>query len=408
MSTADRVRAAELLAAIQGIRAVDHHAHACAPRRPEPAEAERPDPLGRTPFPYPIRLRPTNPEYAEAWRALYGYAHVDMTVAFAREALRSKHRLMQQMGTQYPSWVLDQAGIEVMLVCMASLGPGLDGPRFVWVPYADGLLHPFAGSQGTVQAPGEEPGPLRTGATLEEYIEAAVRAQLKRWKGAGAVAVKFGIAYRRPLDVTSVPAARARAIYAEGQRGEEPGAADNRALEDYLFRATAQEAGTLGLAVHIHTGTGSEPYFHIGGSDPLLLEPFLNDEAFRGTRFVLLHGGWPFARQAGVMLQKPNVYLDFSAQTFLRSTRALSQVLEEWLAWYPEKVLFGSDAYSEDTPLANWEEKVWLATRTAREALSLALTRMIEDGQVTRARAEELARLVLRENALRLYGLEVH
>jgi hypothetical protein len=33
---------------------------------------------------------------------------------------------------------------------------------------------------------------------------------------------------------------------------------------------------------------------------------------------------------------------------------------------------------------------------------------MIEDGQVTRARAEELARLVLRENALRLYGLEVH
>ena len=384
MSTADRVRAAELLAAIQGIRAVDHHAHACAPRRPEPAEAERPDPLGRTPFPYPIRLRPTNPEYAEAWHALYGYAHVDMTVAFAREALRAKHRLMQQMGTQFPSWVLDQAGIELMLVCMASLGPGLDGPRFLCSPYADGLRHSFAGSQG------------------------AVRAQLQRWKGAGAVAVKFGIAYRRPLDVTSVPAARARAIYAEGQRGEEPGAADNRALEDYLFRATAQEAGALGLAVHIHTGTGSEPYFHIGGSDPLLLEPFLNDEALRGTRFVLLHGGWPFARQAGVMLQKPNVYLDFSAQTFLRSTRALSQVLEEWLAWYPEKVLFGSDAYSEDTPLANWEEKVWLATRTAREALSLALTRMIEDGQVTRARAEELARLVLRENALRLYGLDVH
>jgi len=172
------------------------------------------------------------------------------------------------------------------------------------------------------------------------------------------------------------------------------------------FAPRRRRHGALGLAVHIHTGTGSEPCFHIGGSDPLLLEPFLDDRALRATRFVLLHGGWPFARQAGVMPQKPNVYLDLSSQTFLRSTRALSQVLEEWLAWYPEKVLFGSDAYSEDTPLANWEEKVWLAARAEREAL--ALTRMIEDRQATRARAEELARLVLRENALRLYGLEVH
>jgi predicted TIM-barrel fold metal-dependent hydrolase len=76
-----------------------------------------------------------------------------------------------------------------------------------------------------------------------------------------------------------------------------------------------------------------------------------NDETLRETNFVMLHGGWPFERQAGVMLIKPNVYADFSAQTFLRSERALSQVLEEWLSWYPEKVLFGTDAYpADDTP----------------------------------------------------------
>lgn len=106
------------------------------------------------------------------------------------------------------------------------------------------------------------------------------------------------------------------------------------------------------------------------------------------------------------MLMKPNVYADFSSQAFLRSTRALSAVLEEWLEWYPEKILFGTDAYPDDTPLAHWEEKAWLTTRTSREALALALTRMIEAGQITPTRAVELAHLVLRDNAIKLYGLE--
>jgi hypothetical protein len=124
---------------------------------------------------------------------------------------------------------------------------------------------------------------------------------------------------------------------------------------------------------------------------------------------VLVHGGWPFDREAGVLLMKPNVYADFSAQTFLRSTRALAETLRAWLEWYPEKVMFGTDAYPEDlmgvvAPLAGWEEKTWLAARTSRDALALALTAMIRDGQVTSDRAVEVARMVLRGNAQRLYG----
>jgi len=41
----------------------------------------------------------------------------------------------------------------------------------------------------------------------------------------------------------------------------------------------------------------------------------------------------------------------------------------------------------------------------ARQALGIALTGMIRDGMVTRERALELARMVLRENARKLYGL---
>ena len=107
------------------------------------------------------------------------------------------------------------------------------------------------------------------------------------------------------------------------------------------------------------------------------------------------------------MLIKPNVYADFSAQTFLRSPRALSETLRAWLEWYPEKVLFGTDAYPEPgTPLADWQEKLWLANDTAREALAIALTGMMQDGQITRARALQLARMVLRENAMQLYSIK--
>ena len=41
---------------------------------------------------------------------------------------------------------------------------------------------------------------------------------------------------------------------------------------------------------------------------------------------------------------------------------------------------------------------------TAREALALALTGMMNDREITRERAVELARMVLRENAIKLYG----
>ena len=42
---------------------------------------------------------------------------------------------------------------------------------------------------------------------------------------------------------------------------------------------------------------------------------------------------------------------------------------------------------------------------TARNALTIALTGMLRDGEITRNRAEALARKVLRENAQSAYAL---
>ncbi len=166
----------------------------------------------------------------------------------------------------------------------------------------------------------------------------------------------------------------------------------------------AREAGRLGLAVHIHAISGAGAYYRQSGSNPLLLESAFNDPSLRKTNFVIIHGGYPFTKETASLLSKPNVYADFSAQTFLIYPRELSEVLRNWLEAYPDKILFGTDAFSFG-PEVDWPEVAWLSNNTARQALSLALTGMMNDHEITRAHAVELARMVLRENAIRLYGL---
>jgi predicted TIM-barrel fold metal-dependent hydrolase len=142
----------------------------------------------------------------------------------------------------------------------------------------------------------------------------------------------------------------------------------------------------------------------LNGANPANLDTLISDPSLRKTNFVLLHGGaGAFTKQTAYLLMKPNVYADFSEQTWLISTRALSQVVRDFLEWYPEKILFGTDLYP-NTREIDWESIGWQTTQSGREALAIALTGMIEDGQITRARALELAHMVLHDNAAKLYG----
>jgi uncharacterized protein len=56
------------------------------------------------------------------------------------------------------------------------------------------------------------------------------------------------------------------------------------------------------------------------------------------------------------------------------------------------------------TDAVGWEEVGWIASHTARQALAIALTGMIQDGEITHARALQLATMTLRGNASKLYG----
>jgi len=414
----------QLVAEIAKIKAIDNHSH---PLRVVP-EGGKPDdefdalPLeGLAPFPLSPRLNPGNPEYVGAWRALFGYKHNDMSEGHLKELLSDKTRVMRERGDGYPAWVLDQVGIETMLANRVAMGRGLAGPRYRWVSFADALMLPFNSKAARRSNPddrvfftGEEKLLKRylseskvtaLPATLGLYLKSVVTATLERHKRGGAIAAKFEAAYLRSLDFDDAREADARRVYAKYAKGGAPPAGEYKVLQDYLFRYIARECGRLGMAVHIHAIDGAGSFYRQSGSNPLLLESAFNDPELRKTNFVIVHGGYPFTRQTASLMSKPNVYSDFSGQTFLLYPRALSEVLRNWLEFYPDKVLFGADAFPL-TPEVGWEEGAWLAMTTARQALALALTGMMNDGEITRDRALELARMVMRENAVRLYALD--
>ena len=390
-----------LAAFIAGIRAVDNHAH---PNSTAPADSEYDAlPLDGIPAsPWPMRLRPENPEWVAA-----------------REAMR---RDAGAQGDRFPEWALDRMGTEVMLANRVALGPGQAPPRFRWVSFVDALLLPLdtRAEQVTpdrrVLYPLEERllrryladlGLARLPGTLDGYVRDVVTATLERQHRHGAVAVKFEAAYLRALDFDQPDAAAARRVYARYQAGGRPSHREYKALQDYLFRVIAREAGRLGMAVHIHAFEGGGGFFRVAGADPFLLEPAFNDSTLRGTSFVIIHGGGgPFARHTLAMMWKLNVYADFSIATLTMSAATLSGVLREWLTQYPERVLFGTDA-SVSGPDLGWEVVGWLSARTGRQALAMALTGMLRDGEISRGRAEQIATMVLRGNASRLYDLRL-
>ena len=420
-SIAQTVADPRLVAEIAKIKAIDNHTHVtrvvAAGEEDHEYDALPFDLLEA--FPLMVRLRPDNLEYTDAWRALFGYKYHDMADEHVRELAAIKARVKRERGDGYPAWVLDQLGIETMLANRVAMGRGLAAPRFRWVSYIDALIFPLsneAGKRANLDYRAFYPAEERLlkrylsdlnlnalPATLQEYLSRVVTPTLERQKRDGAVAVKFEVAYLRRLDFATPAESEASPVYQRWVKGGEPPASDYKVLQDFLFAYASREAGRLGMAVHIHVFDAGGGSYVQSGSQPTLLDTVFNDPTLRKTNFVIVHGGYPYTRATAGMLSKPNVWADFSAQDLLIYPRDLSAVLRNWLEFYPEKILFGTDA-SPSFGEIGWEETGWLAAQTARQALALALTEMINDGEITRERALQLARMVLRENAAKLYG----
>lgn len=412
----------QILAEINHIRAVDNHTHVMkavgAGEKDDDYDALPCDPL--EPTEPTLTAMPENPKFLEAWQTLFGYKYQDRDPQHVQELIAAKQKIQQQQGDNYPSWVLDKLNIQYMLSNRVAMGRGLDPHRFLWVPFDDALMVPLENSsaadnpdrkiffkrEDTILKKYMLEAKVGAVNTLADYVAKVITPTLESQKRAGAVAIKFEAAYLRSLDFGDGENDDASKIYARYAQGGAPSKKQNIEVQNALFHAIVREAGRLGLAVHIHTGTGCGGYFDLMGANPGLLNSVLSDASLRKTNFVLLHGGsGPYTKMVTFLMGKPNVYADFSEQDALLSTRAMAAVIRDWLEAYPDKVLFGTDL-SPGTPEIGWEETGYSNAKTAREGLAIALTEMVNDGEIKKDRAFQIAHMVMRENALKLYGLK--
>ncbi|MGB6111627.1 MAG: amidohydrolase family protein [Acidobacteriaceae bacterium] len=409
---------------IAAIWAVDNHAHPVLAPPLDKTDREF-DALPATslePQSDPVALRPDFPLLGAAWKVLYDFDTPPPLNATSLAQLQAaRDRVKAQQGENYPAWVLDQAKIGTMLANRVAMGRGVEPPRFRWVPYVDALLFPFDNSGMAAVSPDrktffaledqvrakylKQVGIGAPPATLDEYLTRVVTPILQLQKAGGAVAEKFEVAYLRSFDFSNPPRAQVEKIYSKWVGGGVPDAAEYKVLQDFLFRYIAMECGRLGMPVHLHAMAGAGSYFSIAGVNPLLLEPLFNDPRLRRTNFVLLHGGWPYVREIGALLQKPNVYVDISSQDLIVPPHTEAIWLRVWLELQPQKVLFGTDGYAYSDQM-DWPEATWIASHDAREALGISLTGMLRDHEISRQRANDIARMVLRGNAEALYRFQ--
>ena len=133
--------------------------------------------------------------------------------------------------------------------------------------------------------------------------------------------------------------------------------------------------------------------------NPALLYPLLHSERFRENRVVLIHGGWPWVGEAAAMVAiLPNVYLDVSEGALFGMPNVRQRIMEALEACPYSKILYGADG--------SLPEALWIAARRYKDVLGRVLAEMAEEGFCSMPEAETAARMILHDNAVRLYGLD--
>ncbi len=366
-----------------------------------------------------LRLREDNPEFVAGAKFLFGYPYGDFKPEHAKWLADKTKAAEQAGGVTYFDSILDKLNVDICLANRAMMAPYLDPKRFHWVFFGDSFFFPFDNSQQRASTPDmgvyvplqekmlarykKQEGVEGLPKDLAGYEDFVRRTMTDNQQKHGGVAIKFEAAYFRSLYFSDPPRAHAEAIYNKYRAGGVPTAAEYKEFQDYIFRRMVDQAGKLHLPMHFHSCVGIGDYFSLRNGDVLNLENVLRDQRYKNVTFVLLHGGWPYEREAALMTAVKNVYLDTSFQSEMLYPSQFKEVLKQLLILYPDKMMYGSDAFPFNDALGA-EESFFLAAWTTRTSLAAALAELVEEGAITESKALELARNYLHDNAVRLYG----
>lgn len=367
----------------------------------------------------PLRTRATNPEWAEAAKELFGYPYSDFSPEHAAWLDKRDDELRKEWGKDYFSKILDLVGIQVGVANRVAMDYLQGNPRFRWVVFVDPFMFPFNNHDLAINPDRavyfpiqekvlhrylEQAGVSQLPADLAGY-EALIAHVLDQDKQQGAVAIKFEAPYFRSLaNISDPPREKAEALYRKYYSGGTPSAEEYLVFQDYIFRYLIGQAGARHLEVHVHSAVGAGTYYYLRQGTAMNLENILKDIRYKDTTFVMIHGGYPYDRESIWLAALPNVYLDSSEFVLLVYPSEYSHILKNWFELFPEKIVFGSDAFPYSREIAV-PETYWLAVYTARTGCAAALAQMVAEGEITEAKAMDIARDYFHDTSAKLFGL---
>jgi len=220
----------------------------------------------------------------------------------------------------------------------------------------------------------------------------------------GAVALKSGLAYQRTLYYERVARNDAEeefnAIFKTTHMGNyRPRTFQvGRNFQDYMMHFMLGLAGRKNLTFQFHTGIqegNGNLLFH---SDPALLSNLFLE--YPEVDFDIFHMGYPFQGVVGVLAKNfPNVFIDM-CWAHIVSPRASIDALVEWLDAVPVNKIsaFGGDYLFIDG--------VYGHQYLARQNVSRALARKVEEGCFDMDRAKEIAGMLFYHNPFRIFKLQ--
>lgn len=378
----------ELLAALEEVGAVDHHAHVLA----GPGHGfELRQVLTEAGDARQFEHVAEHPGYRAALHDLAAFLDVEPSEAGLRQAR-------------------DRLGFEGHARRL------LEACRFEQVLCDDGFT--FRGSLGPDGSAALFGCPVRRVVRIEREAEAAAEgwppfedlrtrfvdrlAAALAGSGTGPAAVpaaglKTIAAYRSGLDLPPPDLAEGAAAYDRWRQTGEARLREPALVSFLLDQALVLDAGLdRPVPLQVHTGFGDRD-LALHRANPSLLRPVLEDRRHAGVPVVLLHC-FPYVREASYLASVyPDVHLDLSLAIPLTGRLAPDLVLEALSLAPASKLLFGTDA-------SRIPELFFVAARTWRRALAAALDRLVQEGAADRAAAVRWGRLVLEGNARRIYG----
>jgi len=235
--------------------------------------------------------------------------------------------------------------------------------------------------------------------SLDDLL-ASVTKVVESWRAdTTVVGIKSAHAYSRSIGFQKTARGEAERVFNTILTNETHGLSlhESLPLQDFLMFELAARAEACGLPLVFHTGIQAGNYNRILNTNPLLLQPIL--EEFPELRVDLFHAGMPWVREIAILAKYfPNVYLNMAWTHIINPAQSRS-ALTEWLDMVPNTKIFG---FGGDYAIV---EKVYGHLRIAQWNIARVLAEKVEEGSYSRPEASMVARRLMFDNANAFYNL---